>query len=658
MFTLINQRLAACRLALRDPRQLSENRVFSFCLSLLAVSYSRTPPHDTGRVGCCDLVFRDLSATPVTGDLQTGPSPELLASCDAAFSCLLQLGGRSEVEAAGRRNVVNGETLPVSRLIELARDLGLEAEHVLLDWQRLQALGFDRPLLVLHKNAHVILVTGEGRDKATEVAVWDPRNPYGETLFIPRQDFEQASTGHVLIITSPRSDGAGAPAFSDFCWFTSAGLELLDRMPGRGKSTKRRSQGRQESGTHPKPALPRTERAIADTGRGLSPLIRFCVVTAGILAAAAGGTFLFRSSITDPVATAIAFAKDVWAVAPDGTPPTDGRAENVPRASSAPIPEAPPAAALGEPGASAPPTKPAAPRSEHTGPRLATRSVPAITGSHVAAPQAAPAVARDDVPASVTTTAKRRPIVFGAMPAPMPEVAAPPVAPQAVAPRVVPAATPAPVPEVAAPPVPPQAVAPRVVPAATPAPVPEVAAPAVPAQAVAPRVIPAATPAPVPEVAAPAVPPQAVAPRAIPAATSEARAPSATTDAAPEAAAATAKSGLEGSAAPNAKNAVPPLPPASDRLSDEEMAALLARGDTLLSVGDVTSARLFYERVANAGGGLAAIRLGETFDPLFLDRVHMRGVRGDPAAAEFWYHRARDLGATDAEVLLKALNGR
>jgi hypothetical protein len=507
---------------------------------------------------------------------------------------------------AGRGNVVNGETLPVSRLIELARDLGLEAEHVLLDWQRLQALGFDRPLLVLLKNAHVILVTGEGRDKATEVAVWDPRNPYGETLFIPRQDFEQASTGHVLIITSPRSDGAGAPAFSDFCWFTSAGLELLGRMPERGKSTKRRSQGRQESGTHPKPALPRTERAIADTGRGLSPLIRFCVVTAGILAAAAGGTFLFSSSITDPVATAIAFAKDVWAVAPDGTPPTDSRAESVPRTSSTPIPEAPLPAALGEPGASAPPTKPAVPRTEHTGPRLATRSVPAITGSHVAAPQAAPAVDRDDVPASVTTTAKRRPIVFGATPAPVPEVAAPPVPPQAVAPRVIPAATPAPVPEVAAPPVPPRAVAPRVIPAAT----------------------------------------------------SEARAPSATTDAAPEAAAATAKSGLEGSTAPNAKNAVPPLSPASDRLSDEEMAALLARGDTLLSVGDVTSARLFYERVANAGGGLAAIRLGETFDPLFLDRVHMRGVRGDPAAAGFWYHRARDLGATDAEVLLKALNGR
>ena len=85
------------------------------------------------------------------------------------------------------------------------------------------------------------------------------------------------------------------------------------------------------------------------------------------------------------------------------------------------------------------------------------------------------------------------------------------------------------------------------------------------------------------------------------------------------------------------------------------MAALLARGDKLLSGGDVASARLFYERAAGAGGGLAATRLGETFDPLFLDRIHLSGVRGDPTAASFWYHRAHDLGATDAEVLLKAL---
>jgi len=82
---------------------------------------------------------------------------------------------------------------------------------------------------------------------------------------------------------------------------------------------------------------------------------------------------------------------------------------------------------------------------------------------------------------------------------------------------------------------------------------------------------------------------------------------------------------------------------------------LLARGDKLLSTGDVTSARLFYQRAADGGAGLAAIRLGETYDPIFLDRAKLRGVRADLGAALSWYRRARELGATDAEVLLKAL---
>jgi TPR repeat protein len=109
-----------------------------------------------------------------------------------------------------------------------------------------------------------------------------------------------------------------------------------------------------------------------------------------------------------------------------------------------------------------------------------------------------------------------------------------------------------------------------------------------------------------------------------------------------------------GLSAPDGKTADPP-PKAGFRFSAENLAALLARGDTLLSVGDVASARLYYERAADAGGGLAAVRLGETFDPRFLDRAHLRGVSGDPAMALFWYRRARDLGAADVEALLKAL---
>jgi TPR repeat protein len=81
----------------------------------------------------------------------------------------------------------------------------------------------------------------------------------------------------------------------------------------------------------------------------------------------------------------------------------------------------------------------------------------------------------------------------------------------------------------------------------------------------------------------------------------------------------------------------------------------LARGDSLLGVGDVTSARLFYERGADAGDGQAALRLGETYDPSFLERARLRAVRGDPAAAVFWYRRARNLGGAEAEILTGAI---
>jgi hypothetical protein len=88
--------------------------------------------------------------------------------------------------------------------------------------------------------------------------------------------------------------------------------------------------------------------------------------------------------------------------------------------------------------------------------------------------------------------------------------------------------------------------------------------------------------------------------------------------------------------------------------SAAELAALLARGDVLFSKGDLLTARLFYERAADGGDGHAALKLGETFDPVFLDRAHLRGARGDWSMALSWYRRARDLGVPEAEIMLKS----
>ena len=86
------------------------------------------------------------------------------------------------------------------------------------------------------------------------------------------------------------------------------------------------------------------------------------------------------------------------------------------------------------------------------------------------------------------------------------------------------------------------------------------------------------------------------------------------------------------------------LAPDGPRRPADEIAALMARGDAFVAIGDITSARLFFQRAADAGDGRAAMRLAVTLDPTFLDRAGVRGFRGDPEQAAFWYRRALDLG--------------
>lgn len=147
-----------------------------------------------------------------------------------------------------------------------------------------------------------------------------------------------------------------------------------------------------------------------------------------------------------------------------------------------------------------------------------------------------------------------------------------------------------------------------------------------------------------------ATPPTASAPPAI-APTPAPSPPSARTPPAPPAATkpppATAALTPQPSTSPAPASApVPAAAPSSNAAS--EIAALIARGDEYLTTGDIISARLYYERAANAGDGHAAMLMGETFDPDFLSRAGVRGVRGDPEIAAMWYHRAQELGDRDA----------
>jgi hypothetical protein len=87
--------------------------------------------------------------------------------------------------------------------------------------------------------------------------------------------------------------------------------------------------------------------------------------------------------------------------------------------------------------------------------------------------------------------------------------------------------------------------------------------------------------------------------------------------------------------------ASPPLAP--------EVEDLLARGDSFVVIGDIASARVFYQRAADAGDGRATLRMGATFDPTFLSRAGLPRTFGDRTQARSWYRRASELDAVKTE---------
>jgi TPR repeat protein len=75
----------------------------------------------------------------------------------------------------------------------------------------------------------------------------------------------------------------------------------------------------------------------------------------------------------------------------------------------------------------------------------------------------------------------------------------------------------------------------------------------------------------------------------------------------------------------------------------------------MLDIGNVTAARLLYERAAAAGSGRAALAAGRTYDPAVLGALNARGLRPDPDAAAAWYRQALALSEADADPLLHAV---
>jgi TPR repeat protein len=83
---------------------------------------------------------------------------------------------------------------------------------------------------------------------------------------------------------------------------------------------------------------------------------------------------------------------------------------------------------------------------------------------------------------------------------------------------------------------------------------------------------------------------------------------------------------------------------------------MMKSGADLMANGDISAARLMYQRAAEAGDAMAALALAETYDPLVLRRVNPKGgITPDVGLAQAWYEKAKDLGSAVAPERLERL---
>lgn len=94
------------------------------------------------------------------------------------------------------------------------------------------------------------------------------------------------------------------------------------------------------------------------------------------------------------------------------------------------------------------------------------------------------------------------------------------------------------------------------------------------------------------------------------------------------------------------------------QLAPVEIAALLNRGNDLISSGDLAAARLVLRRAAEAGNAGAALALAGTYDPPMLQRLPVHGLSPDLTMARHWYEKAKELGSPDASQRLETLARR
>jgi hypothetical protein len=82
---------------------------------------------------------------------------------------------------------------------------------------------------------------------------------------------------------------------------------------------------------------------------------------------------------------------------------------------------------------------------------------------------------------------------------------------------------------------------------------------------------------------------------------------------------------------------------------------LIAKGDALMSKGEIIGARSYYNRAYDSGDGDAARHIARTYDPVVYAELHVIGLKYDAEKALKWYRKAESAGVASAASDIAAL---
>jgi hypothetical protein len=101
-----------------------------------------------------------------------------------------------------------------------------------------------------------------------------------------------------------------------------------------------------------------------------------------------------------------------------------------------------------------------------------------------------------------------------------------------------------------------------------------------------------------------------------------------------------------------------PASKAVRRLDPEDIKRLIKQGEQFAATGDLVTARLVFQRAAEAGDATAALAMGASYDPIVLAKLGFWGISADVGKARSWYEKAKEFGSSEAPRQLELLANR